>query len=173
MAGDEQALPVERQETTVSVLEAARRLGKSADAIRSALRRRTLAGWRDNQGEWRIPVAELPAAPELPEQEPGPVLDLLRQELDRLHTELRQARDAAEAWRQQADDRQATVAELRERLARAEAEREAARAVAIADVATAQAEASAKDQVIAELKAMLAVERERADRPWWRRLIGL
>ena len=77
----------------------------------------------------------------------------------------------------------AEVAEPREQLARAEVEREAARAVATAEIAaaktsaaaegkaareTALAEVAAKDQVIAELKAMLAEAR----RPWWRRWIG-
>jgi hypothetical protein len=77
----------------------------------------------------------------------------------------------------------AEVAELREQLARAEVEREAARAVATAEIAaaktsaaaevkaareTALAEVAAKDQVIAELKALLAEAR----RPWWRRWRG-
>jgi hypothetical protein len=77
----------------------------------------------------------------------------------------------------------AEVAELRQHLARAEVEREAARAVAAAEIAAAKtsaaaevkaareaavAEVAAKDQVITELKAMLAEVR----RPWWRRWIG-
>ncbi len=55
----------------------------------------------------------------------------------------------------------AEVVELRERLAKVEANAQAAR-----DLATGQV--AAKDEVIAELKAMLAEAR----RPWWRRLIG-
>jgi hypothetical protein len=121
------------------VAEAARRLGKSPDAIRSALRRKTLEGYRDNQGDWRIPMEVLPTV----DAASSPAVDALRQELDRLHEELRRARVLS-------DDRQATVADLRERLGRVEG------AVA------------AKDELIAELKAMLAEAR----RPWWRRWIG-
>jgi hypothetical protein len=76
-------------------------------------------------------------------------------------------------------DAEAQVAGLRAEIARAQAEREATRAVAVADVnaakmvaeaeiAAAKAEAAAKDQVIAELKALLAEAR----RPWWRRWLG-
>jgi hypothetical protein len=43
-----------------------------------------------------------------------------------------------------------------------------ARANAAADVATARAEAAAKDELIAELKVLLAEARK----SWWRRLIG-
>jgi hypothetical protein len=150
MPGGEQELPVDRQDKTVSVAEAARRLGKSPDAIRSALRRKTLEGYRDNQGDWRIPADSLPTATIDHETVSGPAVDALRQELDRLHEELRQARDVAETARRLSDDRQATVADLRERLGRVEG------AVA------------AKDELIGELKAMLAEAR----RPWWRRWVG-
>jgi uncharacterized coiled-coil protein SlyX len=150
MPGEGQEPPVDRQDRTVSVAEAARRLGKSPDAIRSALRRKALEGYRDNQGDWRIPADSLPTTDGGHDAIGGRVVDALRQELDRLHEELRQARDAAEAARCLSDDRQATVADLRERLGRVEG------AVA------------AKDDLIAELKAMLAEAR----RPWWRRWIG-
>src|SRR3954451_16984515 len=39
---------------TIDVLEAARRLGVTPDAIRARLRRGTLEGYRDNSGNWRI-----------------------------------------------------------------------------------------------------------------------
>jgi hypothetical protein len=39
---------------TIDVLEAARRLGVTPDAIRARLRRGTLEGYRDNAGNWRI-----------------------------------------------------------------------------------------------------------------------
>ena len=55
----------------------------------------------------------------------------------------------------------AEVVELRELLAKAEANAQAAR-----DLATGQV--AAKDELIAELKAMLAEAR----RPWWRRWMG-
>jgi hypothetical protein len=53
------------------------------------------------------------------------------------------------------------ITDLRERLTRAETERDAARDKAAAQV-------QAKDEVIVELKAMLAAAR----RPWWRRWRG-
>jgi chromosome segregation ATPase len=39
---------------TIDVLEAARRLGLTPDAVRARLRRGTLEGYRDNSGSWRI-----------------------------------------------------------------------------------------------------------------------
>ena len=39
---------------TIDVLEAARRLGVTPDAVRARLRRGTLEGYRDNSGNWRI-----------------------------------------------------------------------------------------------------------------------
>jgi uncharacterized protein (DUF3084 family) len=39
---------------TIDVLEAARRLGITPDAVRARLRRGTLEGYRDNTGNWRI-----------------------------------------------------------------------------------------------------------------------
>jgi hypothetical protein len=57
-------------------------------------------------------------------------------------------------------DLQDEIADLRERLARSEADAAAARAIAASQV-------EAKDQVIAELKVMLAEIRK----PWWQRLI--
>lgn len=38
----------------VDVLEAALRLNITPDAVRAKLRRRTLEGFRDNQGRWRV-----------------------------------------------------------------------------------------------------------------------
>jgi hypothetical protein len=39
---------------TTDVLEAARRLGITPDAVRARLRRGSLEGYRDNTGNWRI-----------------------------------------------------------------------------------------------------------------------
>jgi chromosome segregation ATPase len=39
---------------TIDVLEAARRLGVTPDAVRARLRRGTIEGYRDNSGNWRI-----------------------------------------------------------------------------------------------------------------------
>ncbi len=38
----------------VSVLEAARLLGTTPDSVRARLRRRSLEGYRDNAGRWRV-----------------------------------------------------------------------------------------------------------------------
>jgi hypothetical protein len=58
-------------------------------------------------------------------------------------------------------DLQDEITDLRERLARSEADAAAARVIAASQV-------EAKDQLIAELKAML----DEARRPWWQRLIS-
>jgi hypothetical protein len=176
MAADEKAPamdqggdPADERATTVGVGEAADLLGQSPDAVLSALGQRSLAGWRDGQGEWRIPIANLPAAPD--QHGSGPhrtVLDLLHKELDRLHAELRQARDAAEQALRQVNERQATIADLRVAIARSEERIKAVEAVALADVATAQADAAAKEQLIDELRASVAWHRV----PGWRRWLG-
>lgn len=148
MPGEEQDAPVDRQDKTVTVPEAARLLGKSADAVRSALRRGSLEGYRDNQGEWRIPLTGLPDRQATPD-------DHLRQELEQA--------------RRQADDRQATVVELRERLARLEGELAGVKATAMAEVnaavRTAEEAIAAKEELVRELREALAWHR----RPWWRR----
>jgi len=147
-----------QQGPSVSVVEAARLLGQSPDAVVSALQRHDLRGWCDEHGEWHVAVAALSSL-----LDGRDMLGILRDQLDRLQNEVRQARDAAELVRRQADDRQAAVADLRVALARAEERIRAVEAVAIADVATAQAEAAAKDQVIAELRAITEWHRS----PWW------
>ena len=130
-----------------TVQEAARRLGRSVDAIRSALRRGTLAGFKGNDGEWHV---HLPADDRQFGDEPD-LATVLRQEADGLRDELRQARDGMEAWRRQAEDGRVTVAELRTRaeLLQTALDREVARA----------------DGLAAELHAAL-------HRPsWWERLL--
>lgn len=42
------------QTKAVDVVEAARRLGITPDAVRAKLRRRSLEGFRDNQGRWHV-----------------------------------------------------------------------------------------------------------------------
>ena len=96
---------------TLSVLEAARRLGKSPDAIRGALRRGTLPGYRGNDGEWRVDAAALPAETPISDDS-----DALRQDLDRIRDELRQALADGERWRRQAEDGRVAAAELRTRV---------------------------------------------------------
>ena len=43
----------------MGVVEAAGLLGQSTDAIVSAPQRHALKCWRDNRGEWRVPVTAL------------------------------------------------------------------------------------------------------------------
>jgi hypothetical protein len=71
------------------------------------------------------------------------------------------ADDTADILRQERDD-------AREQAERWRVQAETARI----DAASKAAEAAAKDILIGELKALLAAERERATRPWWRRLLG-
>ncbi len=145
--------------STLSVPEAVRRLGKSPDAVRAALRRGTLAGYRGNDGDWRVDAAALPAEAPIPDDS-----DILRQELDRTQAELRQARadgDALrqdldrtrtelETWRRQAEDGRVAVAELRTRaeLLQGVFDRETARC----------------DRLEAELAELRT--------PWWARLLA-
>jgi chromosome segregation ATPase len=158
LAVDQPTPVAEQPGPSVGVVEAAGLLGQSPDAIVSALQRHALQGWCDERGEWRVAVAALSSL-----LDGRDVLGFLRDQLDRLQDEVRQARAAADAARRQAEDRQAAVADLRVALARAEERIKAVEAVAIADVATAQAEAAAKDQVIAELRAITEWHRS----PWW------
>ena len=99
----EQGVPVGQQGEAVPV--AARRLGKSPDTIRSAIRRGKLSTTKGNDGEWRVwlPAESPPEAGELP--------DSHRQELDNLRAEL------VETMRR-ATDSATMVAKLRERVAR-------------------------------------------------------
>jgi hypothetical protein len=165
MTGDGQVLPVGEQEEAVPVQVAAHRLGKSCDAVRSALRRGKLHGRKGNDGDWLVYLPPIPACltpEEAPGFGPGPELaDLLRQELERTRAELQQAREAAETWRQQAENGRVAVAE-------------------------AQAKAAALQQALERERELLALERARTDwletalhrlheearRPWWRRLLG-
>ena len=125
VAADDRNATVGDGNAPVTVQEAARRLGRSVDAVRSALRRGTLAGFKGNDGDWHI---HLPADDRQLGDEPD-LTTVLRQEADRLRDELQQARDGMEAWRRQAEDGRVTVAELRTRveLLQAAFDREVAR----------------------------------------------
>ena len=46
--------PDRRNSRGVSVLDAARLLGTTPDSVRAKLRRRSLEGYRDNDGRWRV-----------------------------------------------------------------------------------------------------------------------
>jgi ribosomal protein L29 len=176
MPADEQELPAGRQGTSVAeqgkmvpVPVAARLLGKSPDAIRSAIRRGKLSATKGNDGDWRVwlPTVEPVDIDSLP--------DSHQQDLDRAYAELavalQQANDRAATVaelraelatvRQQAANSDSTAMQLRERLARIEGEAEGKRLAAVAELA-------AKDTVIVDLRAALTWHRT----PWWRRLIG-
>jgi chromosome segregation ATPase len=146
MPGDEQGEPV-------TVPEAARMLGKSLDTIRAALRRGTLAGFKDNKGEWRVYVPEssrhVPDAARQSEAD-HQVLSVLKHELDH-------ARSRIEALQRQAEERGEALAETRIAQVRAE-ERAAALREALERE---QRRADRLDQELAELR-----------RPWWRKLTG-
>src|SRR3954451_21216550 len=126
VAADDRNATVSNGNAFVTVQEAARRMGRSVDAVRSALRRGTLAGFKGNDGEWHV---QLPADDRQLGDEPD-LSPVLRQEADRLRDELQQARDGMEAWRRQAEDGRVTVAELRTRaeLLQAALDREVVRA---------------------------------------------
>ncbi len=133
--------------------DAAVKLGKSSDAVRSMIRRGRLSTRKANDGRLLVAV---PTA------------------VDQSGDGLATAEGGRAAAFGQADDGQTTaelqqeITEIRERLARAEEQVEAARAIAAADVAAAKAEAVALRELVDELKAQLADAR----RSWWRRLIG-
>src|SRR5215213_8927875 len=135
------------------LLEAGMRLGKSTDAVRSMIRRDKLATRKGNDGRLLIGVPPVEGqagdglATVIDPSGDGHTTAELRLTLEELREELFEARVA---------------------LARAEEKRDAAERNAEAQVAAAKADAAARDHLITELKALLAV----AQRPWWRRLIG-
>jgi hypothetical protein len=146
-AGDE-APPV------VSVVEAARRLGRSVDGVRGLIRRGRLAARRGNSGQLlvELPPSAAEAATGDSEAADGDdeALALLREQLE-------EARDHLEHWRTEA---------------------EAARVAA----ARAEAEMRARDVLIEQARETLAHERIRGDRlatelaqarrPWVARVVA-
>jgi hypothetical protein len=159
----------------------AERTGRSPEGARMLARRRRWRIERGNDGKARVIVDEPELVVRPPERPTGRPLDHLdggrppdhpADGFGELVAELRARLDKTEGeaseFRQHVANLQVEVADLRVQAAKAQEQVAAARAVAVADVATAQAEAAAKDQVIAELKAMLAEAR----RPWWRRFVG-
>jgi uncharacterized coiled-coil protein SlyX len=157
-------------DVSMTYAELAERLGIGVDAARIRAKRRRWPVTMGNDGRSRVlvPTEAIPERTPDPDGADSPTLP------DRVGiiAELRGIIAEQRAELEQACQEREALAVLREKLARAEERAEAARAVAAADVAAAKAEAAANERVIAELKAMLAAERERADRPWWRRLIG-
>jgi hypothetical protein len=133
----------------VSLTEAAQLTGLARDAIRAKARRGHIPSRKGNRGEV---VVQIPAG--------------LLARAGQGQTGQEATADQGQAsllatLGQDKADLLAEIVELREELATAVAERDAARD----KVATAVA---AKDELIVELKALLAEARQ----PWWRRLIG-
>jgi hypothetical protein len=126
----------------LGLTEAAELTGLDREALRSRARRGLLPSRKGNRGQLLIQV-------------PADLADGHDHADDR--DDRGADRDLA-GMRAAMTDLSAEVGELRVALARAEADRDAAKAIATAELA-------AKDQVIAELRTMLAELR----RPWWRR----
>jgi hypothetical protein len=126
----------------LTLVEAAAATGRSTEALRSAVRRGTVAAVRNNRGQLLVQVATDPAT------ERGPIATARATELEAEATELRLA------------------------LARSEAALDAAKAVAAAErdamATAAAAERAAAERIIAALEAQLAWHRQ----PWWRRWLG-
>jgi hypothetical protein len=121
----------------MTLSEAADQTGRHIDALRSLVRRKRLPARKGNGGQWLV---QIPTDP------------------------LTQSDKVGALGRDLGSDEvvaglMAEVTELREALARAEAEAQAARDTAGARVAVVRAEVTAKDELIAELKAMLAEAR--------------
>jgi hypothetical protein len=142
-------------------------LGRSPDAIRSAIRRGKLQARKGNDGDWRVILPADRLAVEAGEA------DSLLLLVDSLRAELKQER-------RQPADRQATVEDLRERVGRLEGEVAAADMMAQAKVEAARDAAEAK---VAASRVEVAAMRELADRltaelkearkSWWQRVFGL
>jgi hypothetical protein len=126
--------------------EAALRLGVSTEAVRARIRRGQLESRRNNAGR----VMVLVSAPTPAEQ--STVDD--RTTIERLRSELDDARADADHWRTLAEQRAVEVATAKGEVAAAEAR--------------AEAQAEAHGRIALELREALEWHR----RPWWRRLLG-
>jgi hypothetical protein len=170
-----QSTPVAKQGELVPVPVAARRLGKSPDAIRSAIRRGKLSGSKGNDGDWRVwlPIVEL-ADIDSPPNSPQQDLDRTRVELavalqqanDR-QTTVVELRAELTMVRQQAADSAATVADLRERLSRIEGEADGNRRAMAAELSAKEVELAGKERMIVELQAQRDWHRQPFWRRWW------
>jgi hypothetical protein len=123
--------------------EAALRLGISSDAVRARIRRGQLESRRGNDGR----ISVLVSAPTPTEQRPVEE----QAAIERLRTDLDEARADADHWRTTAEQRSVDVATAKGEAAAAEAR--------------AQAQAVAHERIAAELREALEWHR----RPWWRR----
>jgi hypothetical protein len=139
-------------EVRLTYRQLAERLGISPDSARNKARRRHWTVTLDNQGiAWvRAPLDELPPEPR------EPVLNL--------RSEPRSPPDQTEV--------QGELRRARARIAQLEAELIEAKIRVGATEKTEQAKEAALREVIALLERQLERERARADRPWWRWLVG-
>jgi hypothetical protein len=173
---------------SLTYAELGERLGVNAEAARAFVRRRKweiYVSQDDGLARVRVDTDELDRLLRLREgrttgertvdgqgtfraEDLGRTADVLRTAVDAIRAQLEYERERSTELARRLEAAQAEAREAREKVARLEGEATGVRATAIADVAAAQADAAAKDQVIGELKAMLA----EAHRPWWRRLIG-
>jgi chromosome segregation ATPase len=94
----------------IDVLEAARRLGLTPDAVRARLRRGTLEGYRDNSGNWRIVLNDTTTDTTADKPEPAQLLAALEDHIETLKGLLaaevertQAARDEAQEARAEAD----------------------------------------------------------------------
>lgn len=161
---------------TIDVLEVARRLGITPDAVRARLRRGTLEGYRNNSGNWRIvsndmtPNTMLDTTSEaLQHNTDATRHDAVSPELARLLTALVERIESNQA--RLIKERAQLQDELQE--ARAEADQAKSDQVRLArDVATMFDELKTLADKHAELhanRARLQAELEQAQRRWWHR----
>jgi hypothetical protein len=130
------------------LVEAAVRLGKTTEAVRSMVRRGRLSAVKGNDGRLLVAVPpELDRAAVVADDRSKPGARPADEQLARLLAERDEALLEADHLREMLRDALVARAEARARR---------------------EAEAAAKDALIEELKAMLAEAR----RPWWRRLVG-
>lgn len=103
------------QTKAVDVLEAARRLGTTPDAVRAKLRRRSLEGYRDNQGRWHVIL------PDTPTDGRDTTRTVDGQSIDTMVTDATVSRQDMGVTD---SDREALVTELRARVASLEADKQ-------------------------------------------------
>ena len=146
------------------LLEAAMRIGKSTDALRSMTRRDKLPTRKGNDGRLLIGV------PPVHGQLADGLMTVADQSGDRRATA--ELRLTLEELREELFEARVALARAEEKRdaaeRNAEKARETAQKIADAQVAAARADVAARDHLITELKALLAITRK----PWWRRLIG-
>ena len=139
-------------EVRLTYRQLAERLGISPDSARNKARRRHWQVTLDNRGtaRVRVPLDELPSEPREPLADP--------------RSEPRSHPDQPGV--------QEELNRARERIAQLEAELIEAKIRVGATEKTEQAKEAALREVIALLERQLERERARADRPWWRWLVG-